>query len=74
MKIFSTHIVDSRICNEQICPNGRQPNSTIYCSACSTYTDDKISAPIVQLELPSLTQLTGIFVQNSNEDQQNKSV
>jgi hypothetical protein len=67
-------IVDSDICNNQIRLNGRQQKSSVYCSSCSTYIDGQISAPIVQLELPSLTQLTGIFLQNHNQNQEKTSV
>jgi hypothetical protein len=67
-------IVDSNTCNNQIRLNGRQQKSSVYCSSCSTYIDEQISAPIVQLELPSLTQLTGIFIQNHNENQEKTSV
>ncbi len=58
----------SEKCNDQIRLNGRQQKSSVYCSSCSTYIDGEISAPIIQLELPSLTQLTGIFVQNHGEN------
>ena len=59
---------DSQTCNEQIRLNGRQQKTSIYCSSCSTYIDGQTSAPIVQLELPSLTKLSGIFVQNQEGD------
>jgi hypothetical protein len=60
--------VTSEKCNDQIRLNGRQQKSSVYCSSCSTYIDGQTSAPIVQLELPSLTKLTGIFVQNQEEN------
>ncbi len=61
-------LVSSDTCNDQIRLNGRQQQSSVYCSSCSTYIDGQISAPIVQLELPSLTKLSGIFVQSQEGD------
>ena len=63
-------VVNSEICHEQIRLNGRQEKSSAYCSSCSTYIDEQISAPIIQLELPVLSRLTGIYVQHD----QNNSV
>ncbi len=67
-------LVHSNECNNEIRPTGQQQESSIYCSSCSTYIDEKTSAPIIQLEMPSLTQLTGIFVQRYNENQGINSV
>lgn len=67
--LYFYYIVISDTCNDRIHLNGRQQQqSSVYCSSCSTYIDEEISAPIIQLELPSLTQLTGIFVQNHGEN------
>ncbi|CAF3724560.1 unnamed protein product [Rotaria sordida] len=64
---------DSNICNNRIHLNKQQDKSSIYCSSCSTYLDGKKSTSIIQLELPSLTQITGIIVRNSNQYQENNS-
>lgn len=67
-------LVDSDTCNDQVHLNGRQQKSSIYCSTCSAYVDGQASAPIVKIELPSLSQLTGIYVQKSNKNQEENSV
>ena len=66
--LFVLSLVNSEICSEQIRLNGRQEKSSIYCSSCSTYIDEQITAPIIQLELPVLTQLTGIYVQHNDSN------
>ncbi|CAF2726316.1 unnamed protein product [Rotaria sp. Silwood2] len=66
-------LVDSNTCNQQIHLNRQQNKSSIYCSSCLTYIDGKISAPSLQIELPSLIQITGIFIQKSNQNQEKNS-
>ncbi|CAF1177879.1 unnamed protein product [Adineta steineri] len=63
-------LVHSNICNDPIHLNGRQQKSSIYCSSCSTHIGGYTSSPIIQLDIPTLTQITGIFVQNHNENQE----
>jgi hypothetical protein len=71
---FFLFLVYGDTCHDQIHLNSRSQISSVYCSSCSTYIDGYTSAPIIQIELPSLTQLTGIFVQNYNETQEPNSV
>lgn len=66
--LFILTFVSSELCSEQIRFNGRQEKSSIYCSSCSTYIDEQITAPIIQLELPVLSQLTGIYVQHEDSN------
>ncbi|CAF4373515.1 unnamed protein product, partial [Adineta steineri] len=64
----------SNICNDPIHLNGRQQKSSIYCSSCSIHIGGYTSSPIIQLDIPTLTQITGIFVQNHNENQETSPV
>ncbi|CAF3351283.1 unnamed protein product [Rotaria sp. Silwood1] len=65
---FTMSFLDSNTCNDRIQLNRQQNKSSIYCSSCSTYINGKISASSLQIELPSLTQITGISVRHSNQD------
>ncbi len=67
-------IVESTTCNDQIRLNGRQQKSSIYCSSCSTYIEEQKSVPVIQLEMSSLTQLTGIFLQHYDGNQEDNPV
>lgn len=67
-------LVISDKCNDQIYLPGRQEESSVYCSSCSTFIDKQTSTPIIQLELPTLTEITGIFIQNSKKNPETNSV
>ncbi|CAF4575945.1 unnamed protein product [Rotaria socialis] len=51
----------------------QQQKPSTYCSSCAKYIDEQTLAPIIEIDLPSLTQLTGIFIQNLNQDQGRKT-
>ncbi|CAF1033552.1 unnamed protein product [Adineta ricciae] len=61
-------LVQGNICNEPVRLNSRQQKSSLYCSSCSIHIGGQTSSPIIQLEMSSLTQLTGINVQYPNND------
>lgn len=67
-------LADGQTCHDPIRVSGKQQRSSIYCSSCLTYVNGKLSAPAIQLELPVLTQLTGIVVQQAYANQQGPSV
>ncbi|CAF3774540.1 unnamed protein product [Rotaria magnacalcarata] len=66
-------LLSCNICNDRIRLNRQQQKPSTYCSSCAKYIDEQILAPIVEIDLPSLTQLTGIFIQNLNQDQERKT-
>ena len=67
-------LADGQTCHDPIRVSGKQQRSSIYCSSCLTYVNGKLSAPAIQLELPALTQLTGIVVQQAYANEQGSSV
>ena len=67
-------LANGQTCNKPVRLSGKQQRSSIYCSSCLTYVNGKLSAPAIQLELPALTQLTGISVLQAYENQQGNSV
>ncbi|UJR24949.1 hypothetical protein I4U23_006313 [Adineta vaga] len=66
-------ITQGNICNEPIRLNSRQQKSSLYCSSCSVHIGGQSSSPIIQLEMLSLTQLTGIFVQYPDDNDEKNS-
>ena len=68
---FELGVFTDQNCHERIRLNGRQQKSTGFCSSCATHIKGELSAPVIQIELPELTQLTGIFVQNLISSEQN---